>query len=548
MKLHIIAAIVDTTKLTMYLKDGSTKTIQQGDPLLVKVLEEITPQLLQHKEAFYDLEEVTEHDSDYVEFEGRTNGVVRFFKIAKNKLAAFLSTMEKEAPIVEPVTIGDVSPEVNKMKSAVAEIISASEKMIENSVNHEHTVIAVVDNDLIPNADSLSKQITAANAGKVTGLINFMERVAKVASKRMHSVNDLMKFMQLGDLPIADDGSIIIYKVLKKSNNTDHSYVDCHTKNVPQSVGSYVCMDESLVDHNRNNECSNGLHVARRGYLGSFSGDVCVLAKVAPEDVIAVPKYDANKMRVSGYHILFEIPQDSYAKLKANRSMTDTDIGQVLLGKAMSGDHVGKLQEVRITQHKGEGIVIKSLMTQDEVDESMTANIITSVDALGDALITEDTVKEEAPKAPTISPINIVKDIAETKDTINNLPTRVEMAQQLYQDFVSAKDKDKEEMFQKLEAFKKKCKCSWDTLNLSMFNVKPKAKVKEAKTPPQVVKAPVTRQYKVAQMMKNIMKAKGAEKVTLAHELLDYKKKCKVSFESLGLGQKDIDMLQRLTK
>lgn len=545
MKLHIIAAIVDTSNLTLYLKDGTTKKIPQGNPLLAKVLEVVTPQLLLHKEAFYDFEE-PKPDSDYVEFQGRTNGVVQFFKIAKQKLAAFLAEAE-EAPIVEPVTIGEVSPEADKMKAVVAEIIGASEKMIQETVEDTHSVVAVVGNSIIPDADALSNQIKDSNANNSTGLENFMKRVAAVASKRMHSVQDLMKFMKRGDLPIADDGSIIIYKILTKKKNGKHNYVDCHTKLVPQSVGSYVHMDESLVDHNRNNECSSGLHVARRGYLGNFNGDVCVLAKVAPEDVIAVPSYDANKMRVSGYHIIFEIPQESFVKLRANKTMTDDDMGKVLLGKAISGDHVGILDEVLITQQLGRGVVLKEVMDEAEAAESMTANIVTSVDATAEAIsIDENDDSKTAPKAPVVMPTSVVQDIAETKDTITNLPTRLETAQQLYKDYMDATEDAKEQALEKLEAFKKKCKCSWDTLGLPGLAAKPTPKEKVTKAAKD--KAPVSRQEKVAKMVKNIMKATGSKKQTLALELQTYKRACKVSYESLGLTAEDIALIKKLTK
>lgn len=544
MKLHIIAAIVDTSNLTLYLKDGSTKKIPQGNPLLAKILEAVTPQLLLHKEAFYDFEEPNT-DSDYVEFQGRTNGVVQFFKIAKQKLAAFLAEAE-EAPIVAPVTIGEVSPEAYKMKAVVAEIIGASEKMIEQAVEQTHSVVAVVGNSMIPDADALSNQIKDSNANSSTGLENFMKRVAAVASKRMHSVQDLMKFMKRGDLPIADDGSIIIYKILTKKKNGKHTYVDCHTKLVPQSVGSYVHMDELLVDHNRNNECSNGLHVARRGYLNNFNGDVCVLAKVAPEDVIAVPSYDANKMRVCGYHILFEIPNDSFVKLKANKAMTDDDMGKVLLGKAISGDHVGIIDEVLITQQNGKGVVLKEVMDEAEAAESITANIVTSVDATAEAISLDDDNSKTTPKAPVVMPTNVVQDVMETKDTIANLPTRLETAQQLYKDYKEAANEGKEQAFKKLEEFKKKCKCSWDTLGLPNFDAKTTSKEKATKVTKE--KAPVSRQEKVTKMMKNIMKATDSKKKTLALELQTYKRACKVSYESLGLNAEDIALINKLTK
>lgn len=178
----------------------------------------------------------------------------------------------------------------------------------------------------------------------------FLARAGKVAAERSHSVEDLLKFMERGDLPIAEDGSILIYKVLKKRAG---KYYDCHTGKVPQHVGAYVYMDASLVDHNRNNECSNGLHVARRGYIKSFSGDVCTLCKVAPEDVIAVPSYDANKMRVCGYHIIFELTPAQYGLVRQNKPMSDDPQGAITLAEAIAGQHTGITHKVKIGAHSG---------------------------------------------------------------------------------------------------------------------------------------------------------------------------------------------------
>jgi hypothetical protein len=120
-------------------------------------------------------------------------------------------------------------------------------------------------------------------------------------------------------------------------------------------------MDASLVDHNRNNECSNGLHVARRGYIKQFPGNVCTLCKVAPEDVIAVPTYDANKMRVCGYHIIFELTPEEYALVNQNKPISDIHSGSVRLARAIKGDHICRTHEVRITGQKGSGVVTKEL-------------------------------------------------------------------------------------------------------------------------------------------------------------------------------------------
>ena len=542
MTLHIIAAIVDTRELTLYLKDGSTKKIPQGDPKLAKILEAVTPQLLKNKEAFYDEPTEEPGESDYVEFEGRTNGVVKFFKIAKDKLVDFLSAAEKAetAPPVEPTVIGDMNPTM----AAISEIMAHAEPMKEATVGEGHSVMAVVNGSVIPNVDALATQIADSNVNKTIGLENFMRRVASVPRK--HSVSDLMKFMERGDLPIANDGSIIIYKVLSRISKSGHDYVDCHTKNVPQSVGSYVCMDESLVDPNRNNECSNGLHVARRGYIKSFNGDVCVLAKVAPEDVIAVPQYDANKMRVKGYHILFELPADAYRALKADNSMTNDPTGKVLLGKAITGDHVGKLEEVRINGHMGNNITFKQLMDEDSAADSLLDNVITSVDATAEALVPAPK-PDKVVKAPVVTAKAVIADVVQTKDTLANLPTRVEKAAALYNAWVVSKSDDD---MNALIAFKKSCKCSWQTLGLPELFVTSK-EVKKAEKPTTQQNntgKPLSRSEKALAMLKNIKASKGAEKVDKAEELANFKKQCKCSYEALGLQQKDVDLVNRLLK
>ena len=551
MKLHIIAAIVDTKELTLYMKDGTSKKIPQGNPLLSKVLEEITPQMIQNKEAFYDfVEQESEENSDYVEFEGRTNGVVKFYRILKNKLSEFLATAETKeesgVPLVAPVSLNG---ENVRMENAINEIISNAVPMVGHKLEETETVVAVVgNNSVISEVESLQNQINDSNKTQSIGLENFMRRIAAVASKRRHSVEDLMKFMKRGDLPIADDGSIIIYKILTKKSLQGHDYVDCHTNNVPQSVGSYVCMDESLVDHNRNNECSNGLHVARRAYINNFSGDVCVLAKVAPEDVIAVPSYDANKMRVCGYHIIFELPHDSYMKLKRNTSMTDDAIGQTLLGKAIAGDHVGKLVEVRITKHMGGEVKITPLMDETAAAESITANVVTSVDSKATSIELDKPKPIEVPKAATVTPKDVIKDVSTTKDTLKNLPTRADKAKHLYDAYKAAKGDAKKNALKELEVFKKSCRCSWTTLGLPEMEVtaekkqvtKQKAEVKAKE------KAPVTRAEKAQAMMKNIRKALRSEKPELAKELYQFKQTCKCGWEALGLTKQDEATITKL--
>ena len=165
-----------------------------------------------------------------------------------------------------------------------------------------------------------------------------------------------------------DDGRIVFYKLLNKRDGR-FGYVDCHSGNVQQGANVEVRMDESLVDPNRRNECSNGLHVARRQYLGSFGGDVCFLGSLAPEDVVAVPNYDANKMRVCAYQLHFLLSAEDFRHVKANRPFTaDMEIAKKL-AIILAGNQPPVTHMVTIGSSKGGDLTITKIGEEEAVEE-----------------------------------------------------------------------------------------------------------------------------------------------------------------------------------
>lgn len=218
------------------------------------------------------------------------------------------------------------------------------------------TIVAVntKTGSVIPHAHKLSSQMKAASKLKdFRGFVNFLNRLEPVLKDRGHSAEDLMKFIEYGDLPIADDGCIVIYKRLKEKHGT---FVDVHSGNIKQNVGSYVFMRPGLVDPNRRQDCSNGLHVASLGYLSSFSGNVTVMAKVRPEDVFAVPEYSHTKMRVCGYHILAVLPESLRTYVNTGGSISSIPEGKELLNKVLRGAHVGITELVEVGGHNGSNV------------------------------------------------------------------------------------------------------------------------------------------------------------------------------------------------
>lgn len=428
---RIVAAIVDMKKATLYKEDGTTIVILQGDTRLRPLLEQITPLLASQRYADVDL---SLSENSYKDFEEKTSGAVRFFRIAKSKLANILGAKKEiaESSVVgqfgtppKDEAIKDVANVIQGVAvSVAAKNLAAVDEIMKHAVpvtsatfdeskiatqrptaeggstpndaikdgndahfnKHSETIVAVTPKgNVVAGVERIKSQVKAASGknANAKGLTLFLERIAAVSNERKHTVDDLLRFMERGDLPIADDGCIIIYKRLNRRG--DDTYVDYHSNNVLQKVGSYVHMDISLVDHNRRNECSNGLHVARRGYIKSFSGNVCVLAKVRPEDVIAVPDYDANKMRVCGYHIIAELTPEQFSAVQNNRGIDNAPGGSELLAAAMSGDHIGITQRVKITGSKGTGLEITDIEPAGEPDPVVGNSVEETASAEPDA-------------------------------------------------------------------------------------------------------------------------------------------------------------------
>lgn len=592
--IRIVAAVVDLTQLTMYKEDGTTVAIPQGDPRLRLILEEAAPQL--EAQGWADVTVEAAEDNSYADFEGQSS-VVKFFRIAKAKLKSLVkdtvrpqyigivpasptapaapatpvsvaTATDDQAETFEPV-VQVPETKVTQTMSVVDEIIAhatpvTSEKFNETNLvkqrpmvvggttsndhpdeSAEDTIVAVVDGKIIPGMELIKSQFArAAMMGSTEGVERFLQRLSTVIESRGHSVEDLLKFMERADLPIADDGTIIIYKILRRKK--EKTYVDCHSGNVEQWIGAYVCMDPSLVDHNRSNECSNGLHVARRGYINNFSGDVCVLAKLAPEDVITVPKYDANKMRVCGYHILSELPPSLYQLLKQNKPITSEPAGKTLLAMAMCGKHIRKTHEVRITGSYGGGVQVKEFSAQEAPEPILTPNAPVEVESLADHHEQTDT------------PINPAQ-LAEVGEAVL---TRKEQAKELYDNWNnSPTGVSKDAALAELIEFKRVSKVSWERLGIeyplwatipTKTNERTVANkdfvkvVKEVKAKPAPAKValPEASDGSARERIERLLSL-GLNSKDVAQKVYNIKKAAKKSWDNLGVSEETAQFIMK---
>lgn len=455
--IRIIAAVVDTQRLTLYKDSGETLVIPQGDTRVRPLVDKVIPAL--ESSGFCELSELDLlPPNPYGQAEEQLNGFVRFFRTFKSTMESLLNQFAEldtppaavESQAVPPISVGQVP--ASRAQDAVSQIlehaIPVSAPAFHAPLVEEETLVAVLETgEVIPGVEKLDLQLQAlaAKLGSAEGVKAFFSRLATV--KRNHSIQDLLTFMQKGELPLADDGSVLVYKRLNPTSDPE-VFVDCHTKKVKQRVGSLVFMDEKLVDPNRYEDCSNGLHVARRDYLSSFEGSVCVLAKLAPEDVIAVPHADARKLRAKAYHIIARLSDEDAYRVCRNQPMQDL----VLLGNAVKGNHVGVLETVEIGGHKGTNLTITPLVSASPVvlEEAHQAQ---SLDAL----------PTEGSKAAKVDAAKLAQKVISDRK-----PGQQQQAEALMVKVMQAENQEQlVKAAQELVAFKKAAKKSWDKLGIS---------------------------------------------------------------------------------
>lgn len=549
--LRIIAAVVDTHRLTLYRDNGETIIIPQGDPRIRRLVEKVVPAIEQNKFCELSVDEVS-NTNHYNQTERELKGFVKFFRTAKatlEELLAKFSHMDQEDDnVVAPVAAGQLPNQeaeqqapASKAQSAVAEIMAnakpTSSPEFHQPMTETDTVVAVLNNGkMIPGIEMIDVQLqaVAAKLGNAVGVQRFFERVSSVP--RNHSVQDLLTFMQKGELPIADDGSVLVYKRLE-STREPGVFVDCHSKKVKQRVGSHVFMDEKLVDADRTQECSNGLHVARRDYLRTFSGDVTVLAKLAPEDVIAVPHRDARKLRAKGYHIIAQLSPEDARRVCSNQPMQDT----VLLGNAVAGNHVGILETVEIRASEGGDLKVTAVTEAVEVklDETKQTQSL-------DSLPTQDS------KASQVDAAALAKKVVSDRKS-----SQQQAAEDLMVKVMEAKTQAGQiDAAKALVAFKKAAKKGWGKLGITEKEAQRVIDIADGTHVPEP--APVKKEKPVKAAPWKPTGATPRERIQsylsqpltkeIAEAIFREKRAAKKGWDKLGVSTTQLDQLNKLLK
>lgn len=673
----IIALSVDNRNITLWEPDGNTILIPQGDKRVARIVEEAkTKGLAPGNPVFVDVSIPVHRNTEYESVEKGTNGLIKFFRVAKKAIKdLLLDDSEPVVPLVPSIKMGefDVSKLTSKAVTTFLNVREATEgyEVPEPTVTHttwgnfkvvltgftlkhdrtqmvkiireicnceqtkaldlanaewpvtlvnyltedaandfsrrlssipgvhavavkvtatvepfketnnskldaaetklkalgaidteadafhtelkeDETIVAVVNDKVIPDVQNLQRQIRqSAKLADYKGFARFMERLAGVIDKRLHSVEDLMKFMEKGDLPIADDGSIVIYKRLKSIE--DDKFVDCHSGRIKQWVGCKVAVKEELVDPDRRQDCSNGLHVASLTYLGSFFGNVTIIGKVAPEDVFAVPEYNTNKMRVSAYHIVEKLTNEQANVVNNGGSISTVDGGTELLNKVLTGNHDAPSTLVMVGGHKGSNLTYTTL--SGEAIEASNVKVVKNKTTI-------DINEDLSNTANTADPVTAqqVKSVEEIKPA--KAPTVKEQILELVKEFQNAAThEDQLAAADLLVELRGKARKPWAAFSVGSDVVDAIAVCRAAESKPEPVKA-VKQDKTVKPAKAKVVKAAGKGKhadtirgwlndsgmsdYQKAHTIHDLKRAAKKSYYALGLSPDEIKAIDKL--
>jgi hypothetical protein len=153
-------------------------------------------------------------------------------------------------------------------------------------------------------------------------LLNFFKNLMENPSKR--AVDELYDFLEVGELPITEDGHFLAFK------NVRSNYFDIHSGRFDNSVGKVCEMPRNGVDEDKERTCSYGLHFCSIKYLPHFSdgeNGKTMIVKINPKDVVAIPAdYENTKGRTCRYEVVAEYKDDWRSKLNRNESGFDSDL------------------------------------------------------------------------------------------------------------------------------------------------------------------------------------------------------------------------------
>lgn len=211
----------------------------------------------------------------------------------------------------------DVIPGLVNIKEQVEQAINAS------TVNG---TVTIDNGEVFYNGTRIHNSLTdriidmAREGFDIAHMVKFLENLMENPSYR--AVNELYDFLEVGAIPITENGTFLTYKKIRSD------WKDIHSGRFDNSIGAIAKMPRNMVNEDSSQTCSAGLHVCSYDYLPHFgrSGDDrVVICEVNPRDVVSIPTdYNNTKMRVCEYTVIGEVKNYSEEDILAKNAVMFT--------------------------------------------------------------------------------------------------------------------------------------------------------------------------------------------------------------------------------
>ena len=249
-------------------------------------------------------------------------------------------TINKQAKTFELVLAGVKADDVDKVIQAVN-----IKESITTALNQNSDLVRLEDDKIF----YANREVTGVIASRifevirlgldVTPMVKFLENLMANPSKR--ATDEGFGFIEACSLPITPDGCFLAYKRVRDDYRDVHSATvlnkpyDLFTAEdivaIEQTQGkrnevqvevinnvTTVSMPRNLVNEDRDQTCSEGLHFCSYDYLKHFGGARIVVLKINPADIVSIPSdYNNSKGRCSKYQVVDELHVENDLPVKA---------------------------------------------------------------------------------------------------------------------------------------------------------------------------------------------------------------------------------------
>jgi hypothetical protein len=203
-------------------------------------------------------------------------------------------------------------------------IVDRVETAINNSTNTGS--VSIRSGEVFYNGIRINNSLTtrivdmAKNGFDIGFMVKFLENLMQNPSNR--AVNELYGFLEAGAIPITENGTFLAYKKIR------NDWKDIYSNTMDNSIGKVVSMVRNMVNEDKDQTCSSGLHVCSYSYLphfGDSNNSRVVVVEVCPSAVVAVPAdYKNAKMRVCEYTVVGEVTDYTTNEVLAKSAVVST--------------------------------------------------------------------------------------------------------------------------------------------------------------------------------------------------------------------------------